>query len=573
MASFAGHPKQQLGKSSEPASAVEDQRVPGLRPCPVGLRRHIFGSLKKAEVQWTELLHLLTLSQVETDDQRLSQTCQVVRDALHRNQPYIRHMSELYHLQPRQLKTVAEVFNPDRFGPRADHFGLRAGIAFDLELGWDLLRVQNQKEVIRYLVSERPGLVILSPPCTQFSSLQNLSYQTHFSSQQRFDAHLRELRDARRLLQFCVRVCLLCIRLQLCFVFEHPWGATSWSERCLSQLVGRDDTWLARGDQCMFGLESPGGDLLRKRSGFLTNLRTMALALNLSCDRKHAHQPVIGKVKGSSWNLSRLSQRYPVGLVDTILHTYAEHIQQPIHQISVIRHDEACDANLRIDSLVVEWTNSVNSELPTPVVVRDPQTAVDQCLSDLLHVYALEEPDSQPSEGGSEQPWSFPGTHPLSLESLVKRAHEGLGHPSKDRFLRILKYSKASDAVLKIAEKLKCSVCERFARPKPSRQGAPPREIGLNDMVGVDSVQIRVPFSQKKKFCLNVIDYHSHFQLMIPLADHTARAARQGYRQWLRLFGPPRRVLVDLGKEFKPGVCRPGGIRWIGADPFVPGDP
>ena len=217
----------------------------------------------------------------------------------------------------------------------------------------------------------------------------------------------------------------------------------------------------------------------------------------------------------------------------------------------MIRHDEACDANPRIDSLVVEWTNSVNSELPTPVVVRDPQTAVDQCLSDLLHVYALEEPDSQPSEGGSEQPWSFPGTHPLSLESLVKRAHEGLGHPSKDRFLRILKYSKASDAVLKIAEKLKRSVCERFARPKPSRQGAPPREIGLNDMVGVDSVQIRVPFSQKKKFCLNVIDYHSHFQLMIPLADHTARAARQGYRQWLRLFGPPRRVLVDLGKEFK----------------------
>jgi hypothetical protein len=33
----------------------------------------------------------------------------------------------------------------------------------------------------------------------------------------------------------------------------------------------------------------------------------------------------------------------------------------------------------------------------------------------------------------------------LSLEALVKRAHDGLGHPGKDRFLRILKNSKASD--------------------------------------------------------------------------------------------------------------------------------
>ena len=57
----------------------------------------------------------------------------------------------------------------------------------------------------------------------------------------------------------------------------------------------------------------------------------------------------------------------------------------------------------------------------------------------------------------------------------MKRAHEGLGHPSKDRFLRILKYSKASEKVLELAKNLKCTVCERFKKPAPSRQAHLPR--------------------------------------------------------------------------------------------------
>jgi hypothetical protein len=66
----------------------------------------------------------------------------------------MKHLSEMYLLQPKQLKTVAEVCNPNRFGPTTDHFGLRAGQAFDLELGWDLLDSGHQRTVISYLKTE-----------------------------------------------------------------------------------------------------------------------------------------------------------------------------------------------------------------------------------------------------------------------------------------------------------------------------------------------------------------------------------------------------------------------------------
>ena len=94
-------------------------------------------------------------------------------------------------------------------------------------------------------------------------------------------------------------------------------------------------------------------------------------------------------------------------------------------------------------------------------------------------------------------------------------------------------------------------MCEKFKLPKPSRAGAPPKEIGLNEVVGIDSIQVRAPFSKKTKYCLNIIDYHSHFQLIVPLRDHTAMEARLGYRLWLKIFGPPRKLLCGLGKEFQ----------------------
>ena len=73
--------------------------------------------------------------------------------------------------------------------------------------------------------------------------------------------------------------------------------------------------------------------------------------------------------------------------------------------------------------------------------------------------------------------------------------------------------------------------------------------------MGVDTINLQT-HTQATKYALNIIDYHTHFQLVIPLDDHTARSTKRAYRQWLRFFGPPRVVLRDLGKEFQADFVR-----------------
>ena len=227
-----GEAEQLDSKTFEPHGTlhVSEGHQTELRP---GLRRHIFGCLKRAELSWLEIHRLLC----ETSDDHIDQTCKFIRESLQLQQPHLRYMADLYLLQPKQLKTVAEVCNPGRFSSQTDHFGLRSGQAFDLELGWNLLDSKQQQSVLEYIRTERPGLTIMSPPCVKFSMLLNLSWPKWCGNPKKFDQHIKELRDAKKLLKFCAKVCELCRSLGLSFLFEHPWSASSWQEPCLQSTV------------------------------------------------------------------------------------------------------------------------------------------------------------------------------------------------------------------------------------------------------------------------------------------------------------------------------------------------
>ena len=90
---------------------------------------------------------------------------------------------------------------------------------------------------------------------------------------------------------------------------------------------------------------------------------------------------------------------------------------------------------------------------------------------------------------------------------------------------------------------------------RPARKSAPIRELDFNECVGVDVIFLPLPDGTTRP-SLNIIDWGTKFQLMIPMDTKKPAATREAYRHWLRLFGAPKKMAIDLGREFKGHFAR-----------------
>ena len=98
---------------------------------------------------------------------------------------------------------LAEAHSPARFQRRAGAFGLSAGVAMDLRLGWDLELEVDQFKAQKRLSVEKPHLLILSPVCL-----------------------------GRHHLEFACSLAGSQVEPRGRVLFEHPWAATSWNRAC-----------------------------------------------------------------------------------------------------------------------------------------------------------------------------------------------------------------------------------------------------------------------------------------------------------------------------------------------------
>eukprot|EP00969_Alexandrium_andersonii_P061755 2722660-Alexandrium_andersonii.AAC.1 len=69
-----------------------------------------------------------------------------------------------------------EIFSPPRIAPEVTKLGLRASVSLDLTGGWNALNLEDQKRAFEEIVRRRPAVVMLSPPWTWFSQLQNTNW-------------------------------------------------------------------------------------------------------------------------------------------------------------------------------------------------------------------------------------------------------------------------------------------------------------------------------------------------------------------------------------------------------------
>ena len=100
--------------------------------------------------------------------------------------------------------------------------------------------------------------------------------------------------EARLHLRFAVELYKAQMDEGRLFVHEHPWGAKSWLEEEIMELIQKPEVILVKGDQCRFGLLSKEGEVVKKPTGFLTNSPQTAKELARECDGRHRHRQLAG---------------------------------------------------------------------------------------------------------------------------------------------------------------------------------------------------------------------------------------------------------------------------------------
>ena len=521
-------------------------------------------ALRRAEATWLEIMSL-----IRTADSTGESGLHVFQDKVLDNSGRIKDQKELtkyaqvLQLDEKHVRKVAELYNPNRFGPETKRYGLVAGQAFDLELGYDVLKRETQEEIRTYLKRVKPGLLIVSPRCTHFSVMQNMNLGR--KSPEAMKQFLQELRKSKVLLRFAVEMIELVMDYGGVFVFEQPVTSKAWQERELERLLRREDVRLAQCDQCMFDLHEEtidGKKYYRKPTGWLTNSEAIEDKLNKKCDHGHEHQQVLGQQSGEP--RSRKAQRYPTKLVRAILEGYRKHLSIGEQAVRWLNYEELRkdveNNNWWIQQLEIADSEEMDKYIKKVIheYVEIDETERIKSKDAPVEIYAAEEDDAivvdeengNPGDGDVNRGHDLPREKPFTVEQLVRRAHNGLGHPSNERLARILRSAGAKEDAIAAAKFLKCSTCEQHRPVKPARQAAPPKELGTNEIVGVDTIYVEHP-SGKRKMCLNIVDWGTRFQMVVPLVDHTPASARRAYLHWIRLFGPPAKAYTDLGKEFR----------------------
>lgn len=424
--------------------------------------------------------------------------------------------------------------------------------------------------------------------------MQNMNLK-HLNIPENHQRYLRRMVEARILLNFGAEICKLVASYGGTFLFEHPWTSKAWNEPRIVKLIEETENYLIKNDQCMFKLQDTEGNFYQKPTGWLTNNKEVAAALDRRCDRLHQHQPVLGR--GHHGNRSREAQQYPKRLIHAVLNAYQKSLDQPVHHVEIttsesmletcIYHEELYEAMLQ-DVTVENIANKYDKSLDEKAILKSKEitkpneakkndkvekyddTAKKENVTEETYtneendvteeIYAneevgeegLEEIEDEEEKEEEELVRPLPREQPMSLQHLVRRAHCGLGHPGNEKLVRILKQAKASEEAIKIARGLQCPTCQRHQKTRPPRAGAPPRELVANQILGVDSVWLPgIDPRGQCKLAVNMIDWATRFQLVVPVKNHSPTKVKNAVYQWIRIFGHPERIYTDLGREFK----------------------
>jgi len=212
---------------------------------------------------------------------------------------------------------VTEVYSPPRVTAEAPRHKLNPGLAMDLTTGWDFTSERHRAAAVKYVETYKPLMLIGSPECRMFSSLQNLSQRKWD------DGRKEELEEAKMHIRFVMSLYEMQTAAGRFFLHEHPIGASSWNMQEVQTVKMMNGVMTVVADQCMYGLKTWTHDKTkkdapaRKRTRFMTNCIEVAKRLTKTCDHTHAHQSLVeGRAKEAAIYPQALCEAICRGLAD-----------------------------------------------------------------------------------------------------------------------------------------------------------------------------------------------------------------------------------------------------------------
>ena len=193
---------------------------------------------------------------------------------------------------------VAEAYSPARMTKVAERLGYKPGFALDLTnldengIVWDLSLKERQEKALELLETMAPWLLIVSPPCTMFSTLQGFNFKKQDEEQVR-----PRMEEAIEHIAFSVLLCIRQAEAGRKYMFEHPAGASSWQTKLVNKLFLYRDSDRVNFDFCQAGmkLRKTGEGIVKKRTGIMTNSIALQIRLReLQCQGHHKHVQISG---------------------------------------------------------------------------------------------------------------------------------------------------------------------------------------------------------------------------------------------------------------------------------------
>ena len=134
---------------------------------------------------------------------------------------------------------MGELYSPPRIVQMATEFGLRGGFSLDLTTPgpdgyvWDFTKAECRARAWKLIKEKAPFLIIGSPPCTAFSSLQNFQ-RCKPGGDAKVD---KAMEEAKVHIEFCMKIYRYQLRKGRYFLHEHPQTAKSWRLECVEELA------------------------------------------------------------------------------------------------------------------------------------------------------------------------------------------------------------------------------------------------------------------------------------------------------------------------------------------------